>query len=112
MCGGAGEGRACVPASADRVAVLRDRSPGAAAGVRVHECVCECVRGRTESVFKSASASGLVACRMVMVLKLPLSLLSHDAVFIFHRSNGKNMFSSSGTSVSGRKIKTAVRRRK
>ncbi|XP_059544702.1 nuclear pore complex protein Nup153 isoform X8 [Myotis daubentonii] len=27
-------------------------------------------------------------------------------------SNGKNMFSSSGTSVSGRKIKTAVRRRK
>lgn len=41
-----------------------------------------------------------------------LSIMSHFEVFIFHRSNGKNMFSSSGTSVSGRKIKTAVRRRK
>ncbi|XP_058588895.1 nuclear pore complex protein Nup153 isoform X4 [Neofelis nebulosa] len=37
---------------------------------------------------------------------------SHPAAAFTVGSNGKNMFSSSGTSVSGRKIKTAVRRKK
>lgn len=53
----------------------------------------------------------LVAFQSYIMTKI-LNIMSHVEVFIFHRSNGKNMFSSSGTSVSGRKIKTAVRRRK
>uniref|UniRef100_A0A8C3K7Y2 Nuclear pore complex protein Nup153 n=1 Tax=Calidris pygmaea TaxID=425635 RepID=A0A8C3K7Y2_9CHAR len=40
------------------------------------------------------------------------TVLNSELLISFDRTNGKNVFSASGSSVSGRKIKTAVRRRK
>lgn len=40
------------------------------------------------------------------------TVLNSELLISFDRTNGKNVFSASGSSASGRKIKTAVRRRK